>query len=126
MENKNIEQKVSEMLLELGVPANLKGFRYLKTAILMCFDDETKIEHITKSIYPDIANIYHTTPSRVERGMRHSLENMIERGNLDYIYRFFGNSISRNTGKPTNSQFIATCAEHLITGNIDKISKESA
>ena len=105
----NLEALVTNLIHEVGVPAHIKGYQYLREAIIMCINDINSVNQITKILYPDIAKKYHTTPSRVERAIRHS----IERGNQKTVESIFGYTVSANRGKPTNSEFIAMIADKL-------------
>ena len=100
-------------LKELGVPANIQGYSYLRAAIVLSIEDEENLDKITKMLYPSIASLYHTTSSRVERSMRHAIEIAYCRGNLDALDDYFGYTIDANKAKPTNSEFIAMIANRL-------------
>ena len=104
---------VTEMLHELGVPAHIKGYKYLRSAILYVNEDPNILEAITKMLYPIVAKTYDTTPSRVERAIRHSIEVAWERGSVDILNKYFGYTINSKRGKPTNSEFIALLADKL-------------
>lgn len=110
--NRN-EVMVTEMLREIGVPAHVKGYRYLRDAILMVCEDRESIHGITKILYPDIARNYGTVATRVERAIRHAIEIAWHRGNLEILDRYFGGTIDSMRGKPTNSEFIAMLADHI-------------
>ena len=107
-----VESTVSEVIHNLGVPANIKGYHFLRTAIIMCIDDIENLHSITKLLYPNVAKIYNTTPSRVERAIRHSIEATWNRGNPDAIHIVFGYR-PNNHPKPTNSEFIAMITDNL-------------
>lgn len=107
------EIRISELLRELGVPANLKGYSYLRSAIAETFHDVGLLSQVTKRLYPLIALEYGTTPSRVERGIRHAIEVAWIRGNIDVIHRIFGYTVSIERSKPTNSEFIAMLSDKL-------------
>ncbi len=109
----NIEARVTNIIHEVGVPAHIKGYQYLRDGIMMAIENVEVINQITKSLYPDLAKKYHTTPSRVERAIRHAIEVAWNRGRLDAIERIFGYTINANKGKPTNSEFIAMIADKL-------------
>ena len=111
--SKNFELAVTNVIHEMGVPAHLKGYHYLRDAILMIIRDVTILGSITKELYPMIASKYHTTPSRVERAIRHAIELAWERGNTEMLTRYFGFTINVDHGKPTNSEFIAMIADRL-------------
>ena len=99
---------VCNMLKDIGMPANLQGYTYLRSAILVCIHDETNLECVTKLLYPSIAKKYNTTPTRVERSMRHAIEKAFQRGNMAAIDSMFGYTVDSARSKPTNSEFIAT------------------
>lgn len=105
-----IESKIIQILHELGVPSHIKGFQYLKDSILMVYKDNSYIGAITKLVYPEIAEKYNSTISRVERAIRHAIEVGVNRSRPDVIQEFFGTSIHYDKDKPTNSEYIATIA----------------
>jgi len=109
----SLEEVVSNMLREIGVPAHIKGYQYVRTAIMICVEDMDKINFITKCLYPDIAKQYLTTASRVERAIRHSIEVAWGRGNHKIQDEIFGYSINSGRGKPTNSEFVAMIADKI-------------
>ena len=109
----NLEALVTNIIHEVGVPAHIKGYQYLREAIIMVVNDIDVINQITKQLYPDIAKRYQTTPSRVERAIRHAIEVAWGRGQTDTVERIFGYTISAAKGKPTNSEFIAMIADKL-------------
>ena len=111
--NINIEVKVTEILHQIGVPAHIKGYHYLRTAILYSIEDKTLLDSVTKLLYPTVANIYDTTSSRVERAIRHAIEIAWDRGNVDTLNSFFGYTVDTGKGKPTNSEFIALITDKL-------------
>lgn len=104
---------VTEMIHEVGVPAHIKGYQYLREAIMMSVSDMDMLNSITKELYPGIAKRFHTTPSRVERAIRHAIEVAWSRGKMDTIDELFGYTISVGKGKPTNSEFIALIADKI-------------
>lgn len=110
---KSIETLVTEMIHEIGIPAHIKGYHYLRDAILMAVDDMDVLNAITKILYPEIAKKYHTTSSRVERAIRHAIEVAWSRGRLETIDELFGYTINNGKGKPTNSEFIAMIADTI-------------
>ena len=109
----NLEALVTNIIHEIGVPAHIKGYQYLREAIMMVVQDIDIINQITKQLYPDIADKYKTTPSRVERAIRHAIEVAWGRGQADVVENIFGYTISASKGKPTNSEFIAMIADKL-------------
>ena len=109
----NLEALVTNIIHEVGVPAHIKGYQYLREAIMMVIQDTDVINQITKQLYPDIAGKYHTTPSRVERAIRHAIEVAWGRGQTETVENIFGYTVSAAKGKPTNSEFIAMIADKL-------------
>lgn len=109
----DLEASITNIIHEVGVPAHIKGYMYLREAITMIFYDVELLGSITKVLYPDIAKKYKTTPSRVERAIRHAIEVAWSRGNIDSISELFGYTVSSSKAKPTNSEFIAMVADHL-------------
>ena len=109
----NLENDVTDIIHEIGVPAHIKGYQYLREAIIMSVNDVEMLNSITKILYPTIAKKYQTTSSRVERAIRHAIEVAWSRGKMDTIDQLFGYTISNGKGKPTNSEFVA-----LITDKI--------
>jgi two-component system response regulator (stage 0 sporulation protein A) len=109
----NIETMVTNIIHEIGVPAHIKGYQYLREAIIIAVNDMDVINAITKVLYPQVAKAFQTTPSRVERAIRHAIEVAWDRGDLDTLQRFFGYTVSNTKGKPTNSEFIALIADKL-------------
>jgi two-component system, response regulator, stage 0 sporulation protein A len=110
---KTLEMEVTNVMHEIGVPAHIKGYQYLRDAILMVIKDIDVINSITKQLYPSIAKEYNTTPSRVERAIRHAIEVAWNRGQVDAIDSLFGYTVNLGKGKPTNSEFIAMIADKL-------------
>ena len=109
----SIETMVTNVIHEIGVPAHIKGYQYLREAIIIAVGDMEVINAITKVLYPQVAKTFSTTPSRVERAIRHAIEVAWDRGDLDTLQRFFGYTVSNTKGKPTNSEFIALIADRL-------------
>ena len=109
----NIENLVTNIIHEIGVPAHIKGYQYLREAIIIAVGDMDVINAITKVLYPRVAKTFGTTPSRVERAIRHAIEVAWDRGDLETLQRFFGYTVSNTKGKPTNSEFIALIADKL-------------
>ena len=112
-EKSSIEAMVTGIIHEIGVPAHIKGYQYLREAIIIAVGDMDVINAITKVLYPQVAKTFQTTPSRVERAIRHAIEVAWDRGDLDTLQRFFGYTVSNTKGKPTNSEFIALIADKL-------------
>ena len=109
----SIETLVTNIIHEIGVPAHIKGYQYLREAIIIAVNDMDVINAITKVLYPEVAKNCGTTPSRVERAIRHAIEVAWDRGDLDTLQKFFGYTVSNTKGKPTNSEFIALIADKL-------------
>lgn len=109
----NLEADVTEIIHEIGVPAHIKGYQYLRDAIIMSVNDMEMLNSITKILYPTIAKKYQTTPSRVERAIRHAIEVAWSRGKMDTIDEMFGYTIHNGKGKPTNSEFIALITDRI-------------
>ena len=109
----NLETKVTGILHEIGVPAHIRGYHYMREAIIMAVEDIDVLNYITKELYPTIAKKCNTTPSRVERAIRHAIEVAWSRGKVDVINKMFGYTINNHKGKPTNSEFIALIADRL-------------
>jgi two-component system response regulator (stage 0 sporulation protein A) len=111
--SKIIEVEVTKMIQQMGVPAHVKGYQYLRDAIVSVINDVSLLGAVTKELYPMIAKKYNTTSSRVERAIRHAIELAWDRGNIDFMNKFFGYTINIDRGKPTNSEFIAMVADKL-------------
>ena len=110
---RNIESDVTNIIHDVGVPAHIKGYQYLREAIIMSVNDNEMLNSITKILYPSIAKKFQTTPSRVERAIRHAIEVAWNRGKMDTIDELFGYTINAEKGKPTNSEFIALIADKI-------------
>ncbi len=109
----NLESDVTNIIHEIGVPAHIKGYQYLRDAIMMSVDDSEMLNSITKILYPSIAKQHNTTPSRVERAIRHAIEVAWSRGKVDTIDELFGYTVHNGKGKPTNSEFVALIADKI-------------
>lgn len=103
----DLERRIFKFQTQLGIRSNIKGYNYIKTAITLAYNDSTILESVTKRLYPDIAKIYNTTASCVERAIRHAIETAWMNGNVDVINDIFGYSVCADKAKPTNSEFIA-------------------
>lgn len=114
---KNFEVEVTNILHQMGVPAHIKGYQYLRDTITFVIEDMNLLGAITKELYPMIAKKYNTTASRVERAIRHGIELAWDRGNMELMNRYFGYTIDVERGKPTNSEFIAMIADKLKMAN---------
>ena len=115
--SKKQETRVTDMIHEIGIPAHIKGYHYLRDAIIMAVDDMDVLNAITKVLYPTIAKMHQTTASRVERAIRHAIEVAWSRGKLDTLDELFGYTVSNGKGKPTNSEFIALIADTIRLEN---------
>lgn len=113
----NLEMDVTNIIHEIGVPAHIKGYQYLRDAIMMSVDDSEMLNSITKILYPSIAEHHNTTPSRVERAIRHAIEVAWTRGKVDTIDELFGYTVNNGKGKPTNSEFVALIADKIRLEN---------
>lgn len=112
-QEQSLESVVTEIIHEIGVPAHIKGYQYLREAIILTINDMDVINAVTKVLYPAVAKKFRTTPSRVERAIRHAIEVAWDRGDIETLQRFFGYTVSNIKGKPTNSEFIAMIADRL-------------
>ncbi len=113
LRTKSMESEVTNIIHEIGIPAHIKGYLYIRDAIIMVTNKVELLSAITKELYPGIATKYKTTPSRVERAIRHAIEVAWNRGNIELINNVFGHTVSQERGKPTNSEFIAMVADKL-------------
>ena len=109
----NLELDVTNLLLEIGIPAHIKGYQYIREGIMLAFYDKNMLHYITKCLYPTIAKKYKTTSSSVERTIRHAIEVAFRRGNKQVLEEIFSNTICSKKTKPTNSEFIALLADKL-------------
>lgn len=109
----DIEVIISDIMRQIGVPAHIKGYQYLRSAIKLCIADDNMISSVTKLLYPTVAKMYNTTASRVERAIRHAIEVAWDRGDVDVLSSYFGYTIQSQRGKPTNSEFIAMIADKM-------------
>lgn len=110
---RDLEKDVTDMIHEIGVPAHIKGYQYLREAIMMSVEDNSMLSSITKVLYPTIAKRFQTTPSRVERAIRHAIEVAWSRGKMETLDGLFGYTVNTGKGKPTNSEFIALIADRI-------------
>ena len=113
----NLVLEITSMLHDVGVPAHIKGYQYLRTSIMMVMKTGDIINSVTKTLYPTVAKMYSTTSSRVERAIRHAIEVAWDRGDLDVLNSYFGYTVQTSRGKPTNSEFIALIADNLRLKN---------
>ncbi len=109
----DLEMKITEVLHRIGVPAHIKGYHYLRSSIMMSVENPDIINSVTKQLYPSVAKNFETTPSRVERAIRHAIEVAWDRGDVDILNSYFGYTIHNSRGKPTNSEFIAMISDKL-------------
>ncbi len=109
----NIEYIVTDIIHQIGIPAHIKGYHYLRTAIILSINDDDMINCVTKLLYPTVAERYNTTASRVERAIRHAIEIAWDRGDVDVLNSIFGYTVRNSRGKPTNSEFVALIADKL-------------
>ncbi len=110
---REVEQMISHIMLDMGVPAHLKGYRYVRTAVLMAEEDMKVVGSVTKLLYPEIAKRYNTTDGKVERAIRNAIEISWERGNRETFEEMFGYCVDSGRGRPTNSEYIATIADAI-------------
>lgn len=110
---RTLDAIVTEVIHEIGVPAHIKGYQYVREAIILAVNDMEVINAVTKVLYPTVAKKFQTTPSRVERAIRHAIEVAWDRGDIETLQKFFGYTVSNIKGKPTNSEFIAMIADRL-------------
>lgn len=113
VKTKTMDAEVTNIIHEIGIPAHIKGYLYLRDAIIMVVNKVELLSAVTKELYPNIASKYKTTPSRVERAIRHAIEVAWNRGNIELINNMFGHTVSQERGKPTNSEFIAMVADKI-------------
>lgn len=109
----DLEVTISEIMHQIGVPAHIKGYQYLRKSIILAIEDDDMMNSVTKLLYPTVAKEFRTTPSRVERAIRHAIEVAWDRGDVDVLSSYFGYTIQNSRGKPTNSEFIAMIADKL-------------
>ncbi len=112
-QNADLEAVVTDIIHEIGVPAHIKGYQYLREAIILTIKDMDMINAVTKVLYPEVARKFDTTPSRVERAIRHAIEVAWDRGDIEVLQSYFGYTVSNIKGKPTNSEFISMIADRI-------------
>lgn len=108
-----LRKEITKLIHTLGMPSHVLGYEYTREAILLALGNKEMLRSITKELYPAIAQTFNTTPSRVERAIRHAVELTWDRGDLDTLQKFFGFTVSSKKGKPTNSEFLSTLTDHL-------------
>ena len=113
LSGQNLEKEISEFMLELGIPAHLRGYQDLRSAVEMCTENMELVGSVTKLLYPDLAKVYHTTDQKIERAIRNAIEVSWERGNGELFEQLFGYCNSREYSRPTNSEYIAAVADHI-------------
>lgn len=113
VEEENIEIRVSDLLKEIGVPAHIKGYRYVRYAIIYALENTEALDMVTKVLYPAVAKKFGATSSNVERAVRHAIEVAWDRGDVDVFQKYFGYTVDMSRGKPTNSEFIAMLVDYL-------------
>ena len=118
LRHNNIQLAITKILHELGIPSHIKGYQYIREGVGIIFERPETIGGITKELYPELAMKFDTTVSRVERAIRHAIEVSWNRGNIDVMEEIFGHSVDYDKAKPTNSEFIATIADHLRYKNV--------
>ena len=109
-----MKEIITNIIKELGIPANIKGYYYIRFAITLAVNDFTYIDAIVKKLYPAVAEEYKTTASRVERAIRHAITTGWNRANVDFAYKLFGYTVEQNKANPTNSEFISTVADYIL------------
>lgn len=119
---RNVEQMISEMMLDMGIPAHLKGYHYMRTAVLLAVEDMKVVGSVTKLLYPEIAKRYNTTDGKVERAIRNAIEISWERGNRQTFEELFGYCMESGQGRPTNSEYIAAIADTVRLNIIEAVS----
>ena len=121
-----LKNTVTAVIHEIGVPAHIKGYQYLREAIMIAVNDMEVINAVTKVLYPAVAKRFGTTPSRVERAIRHAIEVAWDRGDLETLQKYFGYTVSNTKGKPTNSEFIAMIADRLMLSGDSWVLKDQS
>lgn len=120
--DRNVEQIISEMMLDMGIPAHLKGYHYMRTAVLLAVEDMKVVGSVTKLLYPEIAKRYNTTDGKVERAIRNAIEISWERGNRQTFESMFGYCMESGQGRPTNSEYIAAIADTVRLSMVGAVS----
>ncbi|MDE7248116.1 MAG: sporulation initiation factor Spo0A C-terminal domain-containing protein [Lachnospiraceae bacterium] len=117
LSRRELEKTISEFMLELGIPAHLRGYQFLRSAVEMCVEDMELVGSVTKLLYPDLAKLYQTTDTKIERAIRNAIEVSWERGNCELFEELFGYSNSLEYTRPTNSEYIAVVADYIRLKN---------
>ena len=110
----DLKARVTQIIHELGIPASIVGYRYVRYAIMLVVHEPSLLNHVTKRLYPEVAKAFGTTGSRVERAIRHAIETAWDRGNIEVLQQWFGYTVSNMKGKPTNSEFIGLVADTVL------------
>ena len=114
---KELEKTISDLMLELGIPAHLRGYQFLRSAVGMCVEDMELVGSVTKLLYPDLAKMYQTTDTKIERAIRNAIEVSWDRGNSDLFEELFGYTNTLEYTRPTNSEYIAVVADYILLKN---------
>lgn len=114
---RELEKTISDFMLELGIPAHLRGYQFLRSAVEMCVEDMELVGSVTKLLYPDLAKLYQTTDTKIERAIRNAIEVSWERGNCELFEELFGYSNTPDYTRPTNSEYIAVVADYIRLKN---------
>ena len=122
MDEKKLEQTVSQMMIDMGIPVHLRGYHYIRTAVMMAVEDMKVVGSVTKLLYPEIARRYNTTNGKVERAIRNAIEISWERGNRHTFERIFGYCMENGQGRPTNSEYIAAIADAVYAHSKGAVS----
>lgn len=117
LSRRELEKTISDFMLELGIPAHLRGYQYLRSAVEMCVEDMELVGSVTKLLYPDLARLYQTTDTKIERAIRNAIEVSWERGNCELFEELFGYCNSPDYTRPTNSEYIAVVADYIRLKN---------
>ncbi len=117
LSRRDLEKTISDFMLELGIPAHLRGYQFLRSAVEMCVEDMELVGSVTKLLYPDLAKLYQTTDTKIERAIRNAIEVSWERGNCELFEELFGYCNSPEYTRPTNSEYIAVVADHIRLKN---------
>lgn len=117
IDRRELEKTISDFVLELGIPAHLRGYQFLRSAVQMCVEDMELVGSVTKLLYPDLAKLYQTTDTKIERAIRNAIEVSWDRGNSELFEELFGYSNDQNYTRPTNSEYIAVVADYIRLKN---------
>lgn len=117
IDRRELEKTISDFMLELGIPAHLRGYQFLRSAVQMCVEDMELVGSVTKLLYPDLAKLYQTTDTKIERAIRNAIEVSWDRGNSELFEELFGYSNDQNYTRPTNGEYIAVVADYIRLKN---------